>query len=224
MTRDELIESELKAVYAIAREVNARLPSHVEMQELIADGLHGLVVAAENFDPSREVAFNSYARFRIRGFILDGLRRRDVVSRRANWDPDDVRLQPAVRLDKPMVEGGAGTVGELIPDSTDDMAAFEGRELVDWLLGRLPVLERTIVTTLAWGDISESELAERRGVTPSRISQIYQAGLHHMRLDLYRCGLSTARTNALARDRIRRGARKRRLTKIEHTVLFSGTA
>ena len=62
----------------------ARLPASVEIDELIHDGIVGLIDATERFDPQRGVRFRTYAETRIRGAILDGLRQKD-------WRPRSVR-------------------------------------------------------------------------------------------------------------------------------------
>jgi len=60
-----------------------RLPSHVDKEDLINVGIIGLMSALERFDEAKNVKFETYARFRIRGAILDELRSRDAVSRSA---------------------------------------------------------------------------------------------------------------------------------------------
>ncbi len=58
-----------------------RLPSHVGKDDLVNAGIIGLMSALEKFDETRNVLFETYAGFRIRGAILDELRSRDTVSR-----------------------------------------------------------------------------------------------------------------------------------------------
>jgi RNA polymerase sigma factor for flagellar operon FliA len=58
-----------------------KLPSKIEADELYSIGVTGLVAAARNYRPSRESSFASYATTRIRGAILDELRRMDWMSR-----------------------------------------------------------------------------------------------------------------------------------------------
>lgn len=53
----------------------------VELEEMIAWGYVGLVEAAERFDPRRGVAFSTFAHYRIKGAIYDGLRQMGVLSR-----------------------------------------------------------------------------------------------------------------------------------------------
>lgn len=60
-----------------------RLPAHIDKEDLINVGIIGLISAVERFDEGRNVKFETYARFRIRGAILDELRSRDNLSRSA---------------------------------------------------------------------------------------------------------------------------------------------
>jgi len=59
------------------------LPKNVNRDDLISLGLVGLYDALEKFDYERELKFDTYASFRIRGAILDGLRKEDWLSRSA---------------------------------------------------------------------------------------------------------------------------------------------
>ena len=65
----------------LALRIAMRLPSHIELEDLINSGVIGLMDAIEKFDPEKGVRFETYAEFRIRGAILDELRAQDWVSR-----------------------------------------------------------------------------------------------------------------------------------------------
>jgi RNA polymerase sigma factor (sigma-70 family) len=71
----------LPLVRRVALRIRERLPAHVEVDELSANGVLGLVDAVAKFDASKRVKLESYARHRIRGAILDGLRAADPVAR-----------------------------------------------------------------------------------------------------------------------------------------------
>ena len=64
--------------------LRARLPAHVESEDLFNTGVLGLIDAIEKFIPDRGVKFRTYAEFRIRGAMLDYLRSQD-------WAPRSVR-------------------------------------------------------------------------------------------------------------------------------------
>jgi RNA polymerase sigma factor FliA len=80
--RDQLIMSNLPQVYYIARRIHARLPQQVPFEDLVHAGVIGLIEAVGNYDPSKSVPLKSYTKFRVRGAILDSIRKLDWGSRR----------------------------------------------------------------------------------------------------------------------------------------------
>ncbi len=60
-------------VRSVAIQIRRKLPAHVELDELIADGQIGLAQAARDFDPEHGARFATYAYYRIRGAIYDGI-------------------------------------------------------------------------------------------------------------------------------------------------------
>src|SRR5580698_2572320 len=82
--RDKLIKAHLDVVYSIAHATRlSSLGRGVERADLIAYGSLGLVEAADRFDTSRGVPFVAFARHRISGAILDGIRTQHWLGRRA---------------------------------------------------------------------------------------------------------------------------------------------
>jgi RNA polymerase sigma factor for flagellar operon FliA len=79
--RENLVMAMLPLVKHVALKIRKRLPAHVEVDDLVSDGVLGLVDAAAKFNPRKRVKFAIYARHRIRGSILDGLRSADPVPR-----------------------------------------------------------------------------------------------------------------------------------------------
>jgi RNA polymerase sigma factor for flagellar operon FliA len=79
--KDKIIVEYAPLVRFIAMKIAARLPSSVELDDLISCGVIGLMDAISKFDPSRDNKFKTYAEFRIRGAILDELRSQDWVPR-----------------------------------------------------------------------------------------------------------------------------------------------
>ena len=73
--RDQLILDHLTYVRHIVRKMIAQLPEGIDEENLEAAGILGLVEAAQQFEPQREVEFKTFAFQRIRGAILDELRR-----------------------------------------------------------------------------------------------------------------------------------------------------
>lgn len=83
------LESYMPLVYSIASLVsNKGLPPSIDYNDLVSDGVVGLMKAWDNFDPTRGVKFETYASYRVRGEILDGLK---------NYNPVPYRVQVMIR-------------------------------------------------------------------------------------------------------------------------------
>jgi len=105
--RERILLEQLPQVRYIARRIHERLPRHVPFEDLVHAGVVGLIDALGKFDQSKHVQFSSYAKFRIRGAILDSLRELD-------WSPRELRRkgrqveeaynQAAVRLGRTPTE------------------------------------------------------------------------------------------------------------------------
>lgn len=79
--RNELVMRELPQVHYIASRILERLPQHVELEDLVHAGVIGLLEAYRSFDHTKNAQFKTFAKFRIRGAILDSLRALDWGSR-----------------------------------------------------------------------------------------------------------------------------------------------
>ena len=79
--RNRLIERYYEVVRFTAERMHTRLPSEVDVNDLMSAGLFGLMDAIEAFDPARGVKFETYCAPRIRGAIFDELRSMDWVPR-----------------------------------------------------------------------------------------------------------------------------------------------
>ncbi|MCB0361349.1 MAG: FliA/WhiG family RNA polymerase sigma factor [Bdellovibrionales bacterium] len=109
--KDKLIMEYAPLIKFIAQKIAIRLPSNIELDDLISSGVIGLMDAMEKYDPSRDNKFKTYAEFRIRGSILDELRAQD-------WVPRSVR-DKAKMLDRTLVQMEA----ELGRSATDEEVA-----------------------------------------------------------------------------------------------------
>jgi RNA polymerase sigma factor for flagellar operon FliA len=76
-----LVEKYLPLVSAVMGRLAMTLPDHVDHDDLYSVGLLGLLQALRNYDPTCGTAFETYARLRVRGAMLDELRRMDWVPR-----------------------------------------------------------------------------------------------------------------------------------------------
>src|ERR1700682_4487283 len=79
--REQLILEHLPQVRLIARRIHERLPESVSLDDLVSTGVVGLIAAIDRFDASHNVKLKTYAEYKIRGAILDGLRGLDWAPR-----------------------------------------------------------------------------------------------------------------------------------------------
>lgn len=105
-SQDDLITNHASLVKRIAHHLAARLPESVELDDLMQAGMIGLLEAAANFDASRGASFDTYAGIRIRGSMLDEVRKQD-------WTPRSVyRKQREVSEMIRSIEGETGRPAE----------------------------------------------------------------------------------------------------------------
>ncbi|HLW89258.1 MAG TPA: FliA/WhiG family RNA polymerase sigma factor [Terriglobales bacterium] len=130
--RERILLEQLPQVRYLARRIHERLPRHVPLDDLVHAGVIGLMDALNKFDRSKHVQFSSYAKFRIRGAILDSLREMD-------WGPRELRRKAR------KIEEAHRTLSLTLSraPSESEMAVELGLELKQFqqLLGELDGLE-----------------------------------------------------------------------------------
>src|ERR687886_1119959 len=88
--RERLLTAHLSLVHHVARQVSRSLAANFDFDELVSAGTIGLMSALDSFDPNRGLAFSTFAVPRIRGAILDELRRQDHVPRSVRRKTRDI--------------------------------------------------------------------------------------------------------------------------------------
>jgi len=76
-----MVEQHLGLVQSVARKLKKQITARVDFDDLVGYGSKGLIEAAERFDPAQGVAFTTFAYYRIRSAMLDGLRTMGWYSR-----------------------------------------------------------------------------------------------------------------------------------------------
>jgi RNA polymerase sigma factor for flagellar operon FliA len=150
LEREKLMMDNLQTVRFIAQRMYERLPQHVELEELISAGMLGLLDACFKFDPGKNVQFNSYAQFRVRGAILDSLRSLD-------WSPRELRrkgreVEEAIRSMTARM-GRAATEPEIAQSMKISLVEYQK------LLGELKGLEIGSLNMEHSEDSGEEELS-----------------------------------------------------------------
>ena len=94
--RERLILEHLPQVRLIARRIQERLPENIVLEDLVSTGVLGLISAIDNFDPCHNVKLKTYAEYKIRGAILDGLRGLDWAPRQKRRKAKQIEAAIAV--------------------------------------------------------------------------------------------------------------------------------
>ena len=122
--REQIIIEYAPLVKIVAGRLSMYLGGNVEYEDLVSYGVFGLIDAIDKFDTNKDVKFETYASLRIRGSILDQIRKMD-------WIPRTVR-QRQRKIDEAIKSLEART-GKT---PTDEMLAEElgvsGEELLSW--------------------------------------------------------------------------------------------
>jgi RNA polymerase sigma factor for flagellar operon FliA len=79
--RNRLVLQYAPLVKYVAGRLRTRMPESVDQDDLVSDGVLGLMDAIERFEPARGLSFQTFAVPRIRGAIIDGMRSMDFVPR-----------------------------------------------------------------------------------------------------------------------------------------------
>ena len=122
--REQIIVEYAPLVKLVAGRLSMYLGTNVEYEDLVGYGIFGLIDAIDKFDPNKEVKFETYASLRIRGAILDQIRKMD-------WIPRTVR-QKQKKLDE-TIRGIEMRTGK---NASDEEIAEElnlsKEELLEW--------------------------------------------------------------------------------------------
>jgi RNA polymerase sigma factor FliA len=211
-TRGEVIERTLPLVKSIAARLKQAHGLAAPFEDLYGLGVDGLLRAAERFDPTRGVAFTTFAYYRIRGAILDSLRK----------DPDRIqiaaRAKPAAgvrsrRSLEPANDNGRAAGEAVAPDEpwalvettvlrvhavedagslSDDEAPAVDEQVerrsvearVAAALARLPQMERRIVEMHYYADLSFAEIGARLGICKPWAFRLHARALRQLKASL----------------------------------------
>jgi RNA polymerase sigma factor for flagellar operon FliA len=219
--RDQVVLENLSLVKAIAIRVHESLPVHVDLDDLVHAGVLGLFDAASKYNPDKQVVFQSYAKHRVKGAILDSLRQLDWASRdlrKRQKQLDSVTHDLMTRLGRTPTEAEiAETVGlgidlvsasSLRPDP-DNSAPIEfpaapdlqpdnicaRRQMRSALTGAmkcLPERYQKVVLLYYTDEMTMKEIGHVLGVNESRVSQIHKIALEKMATNLRSAGIESA--------------------------------
>jgi RNA polymerase sigma factor (sigma-70 family) len=174
MRNAELAEKHAGLVKTVAQAMRRRLPRRTDIQELESAGTLGLVDAAERFEPERGVKFSAWASIKIRGAILDHLRRERHMPRK--YPPDvTARLEHRVLCahhDACMRrDARANRTGQERVDAADTVTR---------LMSCLTPREQSVIRMLYFEGMNQRAIAANMCVSETLVSLAHKRALERM--------------------------------------------
>jgi RNA polymerase sigma factor FliA len=217
--RDFLIEKHKPMVFHLAKKIALSFPFPTDMEDLVAYGQIGLIEASERFDASRGYNFSTFAHYRIKGAIYDGLREMGVITRsrkvrfaaQANdvltSEIDDSTSDATATADDE-IKSVESLIDALIPiyflsidesdaeelrdENAESAADFETRELLEKIRETLDEIdpdEAELLKKLYFKNSLMKDLAQEMGVTKSWVSRLHARAVKHLQQALRERGI-----------------------------------
>ena len=194
--RDERIEACQAMVRSLAWQISRRVPSSVDMDDLISEGQIGLLCAARDFDPAREVQFSTYAFWRIRGAMQDWIRRQGwfnfpdylagKLSETAGDEENALKESPVASRG---VAAAEGLVDEHTPTPVEQASRAELRGILREIIAKLDSRPRRILeATLLEGDTLE-EAGRKLGLHKGSVQRAQVKAFDQLMEEMHKRGL-----------------------------------
>jgi RNA polymerase sigma factor for flagellar operon FliA len=179
-SRGALIERYSDLAIGIARCMRIPQASLADRDDLASAAMIGLIGAVDRFDPRRGVPFEAYAALRIRGAVVDELRR---VDERGRADRRSEETEVAVSLDV-LLEKGMHQ-GPAVDDGFNERYDQEDlRTRVQNALGRLPARQREVIKRYYGDELTLRETGAKMGVSEARACQLHGRAIQSLRREL----------------------------------------
>ena len=192
--REQLILEYAPLVKVVAGRLSMYLGYNVEYEDLVSYGIFGLIDAIDKFDYLKEVKFETYASLRIRGAILDQIRKMD-------WIPRTIR-QKQKKIEAVIKEVEQSTGNEYMEQGSDISQDYrrhtsshfeapeeriEKEELAKVLGEALQLLtekEQKVITLYYYEELTLKEISNILEVSESRVSQLHTRALKKMKVKM----------------------------------------
>ncbi|MEI6541560.1 MAG: sigma-70 family RNA polymerase sigma factor [Planctomycetota bacterium] len=210
----DLIHSCQGLVRSIAWKIHQRLPRRIELDDLIGYGQVGLAEAARDFNLTRGVQFTTYAYYRVRGAVLDGLGTMAWFSKADYSHGRYEQAANAVLCESATEEGIGGELSWFVSTTRSLSAAFlisdyasacienqnsdvvspssaaeadDLKRIIDQALDRLTEQERTLVKGIYFQGLSIKDAGEHIGISKAWASRLHARILQNLGLQLSSC-------------------------------------
>lgn len=179
-SRGALIERYADLAIGISRCMRIPPTSLADRDDVASAAMIGLIAAVDRFDHRRGVPFEAYASLRIRGAVVDELRRVDERGR-ADRRPEGAVL--AVSLDA-LLESGAHQ-GPVVDDGFSERHEQEDlKTRIQDALGRLPARQREVIARYYGDELTLRETGVKMGVSEARACQLHGRAIQNLRREL----------------------------------------
>lgn len=200
-TRNRLVVQYAPLVKYVVGRLGVRLPEHVDQQDLVSEGVIGLIDAINRYDPDRQIRFESFAVPRIHGSIVDSLRSQDWLPRRVRTEIKKVEETRSVLEGRLGATPSLSEVAEEMGSTPDRIAQLDGtkasarlhsldelqsvrEELAEdreeWeadgavldAVRKLAERDQIVIALYYFEQLTLAEIGQVLGVTESRVSQL----------------------------------------------------
>jgi RNA polymerase sigma factor for flagellar operon FliA len=201
--RSQLIRDHMPLVELVVQRMVPQVPSFMTREDMTSAAMVGLIDAANKYDPGKGAKFKTFAEYRVRGAILDEMRKLDWFSRsmrdkqtqltqtmlrlerQLGRSPEDTEMAAALNLGLNEYHTLLGEVSHLgcvsLHETLDHTEV--ARILAD-ILEELGEKERLVVALYYYEELTQKEIAEVLGVSEGRVSQLHSQALVKLRVKL----------------------------------------
>jgi RNA polymerase sigma factor for flagellar operon FliA len=187
-SRSEDVVRHMPLVRQVVARFLRRLPANVMRDDLVSAGVYGLVDSLRKNGGDQGSAFESYARIRIRGAILDELRAQDWLPRRARWaargNAEHAEGTPVAVValeDLGSAERCATMVDAEAKDPSEQLEERQGSARLARAIERLPTREGTIVRMHYYQGARFKDIGAALGVSEPRVSQLHSRAMGQLK-------------------------------------------
>ena len=187
--REQIILEYAPLVKVVAGRLSMYLGYNVEYDDLVGYGIFGLIDAIDKYDAGKDVKFETYASLRIRGSILDQIRKIafeiGITEEELSAWQSQLKITNIVSLNE-YVEQGSEPVMDAHGNShfiqpEEKIQENELKKVLKETLGLLTEKERRVIELYYYEELTLKEISRVLGVTESRISQLHTKALLKMR-------------------------------------------
>jgi RNA polymerase sigma factor FliA len=210
--RDRLISNYIPFLKGIVSKVYAKLPKTVDIMDLENYAYLGLIDAIKKFNLNRNIKFETYATYRIRGAIIDGVRKQDWLSRSqrsriknnyenqledngvrnyfSDWENDKfvmLSIDDPDFYEKKIADssGSDDSISGLYSAMTADFAEkVQNKLFLKKAIGKLTAQERKVIFLYYFKGKNFKEIGQSMHITESRVSQINKKMLLTLKKEL----------------------------------------